>query len=283
MTGFGKAEKNFQNKNIIIELRALNSKNVDLKTRIPSNYRDKEMYLRKFLANKLKRGKIDFNLSIEDLEDKPKNNINSPILEAYLNQLKTIHPKADESTLIAAILRLPDVLQAEKEDFDEAEWQVILEVLTEASNQLTKYRQDEGEALEKDLRLRLNNIQKGLENIKKLDSNRLDRIKQRLRDALEQLQQEVDANRFEQELIYYLEKLDINEEKVRLQNHLDYFEQELASDNEMKGKKLGFITQEMGREINTIGSKANDSDIQREVVQMKDALEKIKEQVLNVL
>lgn len=283
MTGFGKAEKNFQNKNIIIELRALNSKNVDLKTRIPSNYRDKEMYLRKFLANKLKRGKIDFNLSIEDLEDRPKNNINTPILESYLNQLKSIHPKADESTLIAAILRLPDVLKAEKEDFDEAEWQAILEVLTEASNQLTKYRKDEGEALEKDLRLRLNNIQKGLENIKKLDSNRLDRIKQRLRDALEQLQQEVDANRFEQELIYYLEKLDINEEKVRLQNHLDYFEQELASDNEMKGKKLGFITQEMGREINTIGSKANDSDIQREVVQMKDALEKIKEQVLNVL
>ncbi len=283
MTGYGKAGQNFQNKNIQIELRALNSKNFDLKARIPVAYREKEMDIRKFLSNKLKRGKVDLNLIVEDVIDQPKNQINTPILTAYLQQLKSIQPTADDTQLLVAALRLPDVLQAAQEDIDEAEWQMLMALLAEAADQLTHYRRDEGIALETDLRKQLYAIETGLSNISQLDGNRLIRIKSRLKEALDQLKIEVDANRFEQELIYYLEKLDINEEKVRLANHLAYFKEELETNNDLKGKKLGFITQEIGREINTIGSKANDSDIQREVVKMKDALEKIKEQVLNVL
>jgi len=283
MTGYGKAEKSFQNKNISVEIRALNSKNLDLKTKMPSVYREKEMAIRKQLSKTLRRGKIDFNLNIENLEEKPNNQINAGILSGYVSQLKNLHPGADETQLLVAALRLPDVLQAVKEDFDEAEWQHIWEVVEEATQKLIQFRMDEGLALEKDLKVQLDKIQTGLHKVASLDRQRIDRIKKRLQEALEQLKIEIDENRFEQELIYYLEKFDINEEKIRLQNHLEYFTQELASDNPMKGKKLGFISQEIGREINTIGSKANDSDIQREVVKMKDALEKIKEQILNVL
>jgi len=283
MTGYGKVSKNINNKNISIELRALNSKNIDLKTRIPSAYREKEMFIRKFLSQHLKRGKIDLTINIEDLEEKPNNTINSKILTAYIERLKTIHPDADKTQLLVAALRLPDVLKAEKNDLDETEWQTVQDILSQAATQLTQYRRDEGASLEIDLKSRLKNIKKGLDYISSMDGDRLIRVKNRLKEALDQLHQDIDNNRFEQEMIYYLEKFDINEEKVRLKNHLAYFEQELAIDTDLKGKKLGFITQEMGREINTIGSKANDSLIQKEVVKMKDELEKIKEQVLNVL
>jgi len=283
MTGYGKATEHFNDKNIIVELRALNSKNLDLKTRMPSNYRELEMPIRKMLSQLLKRGKVDLNIQIEDLEDRPKNKINVPVLKQYLADLNQVHPDADQSVLIAAALRLPDVLKPEEDELSEAEQQAVMKALNEAAGLLTRYRKDEGQALENDLKLRLKNIRKALTDIEQLDTDRLDKIKQRLKDALSQLKQEVDQNRFEQELIYYLEKLDINEEKVRLKNHLQYFEKELQKPDEMKGKKLGFISQEIGREINTIGSKANDSQIQRKVVQMKDELEKIKEQVLNVL
>jgi len=283
MTGYGKATETFNDKNIIVELRALNSKNLDLKTRMPSNYRELEMPIRKMLSQLLKRGKVDLNIQIEDLEDRPKNKINVPVLKQYLADLNQVHPNADQSILMAAALRLPDVLKPEEDDLSDGEQQAVMKALKEASGLLTRYRKDEGQALENDLKLRLKNISKALKDIEQLDTERLDKIKQRLKDALSQLQQEVDQNRFEQELIYYLEKLDINEEKVRLKNHLQYFEKELQKPDEMKGKKLGFISQEIGREINTIGSKANDSQIQRKVVRMKDELEKIKEQVLNVL
>ncbi len=283
MTGYGKATKTFNNKNIIVEIRALNSKNLDLKTRLPSNYREMEMPIRKFISQTLKRGKIDLVIQIEDLEERPKNKINVPVLQQYLNDLNQINPNADQSVLIAAALRLPDVLKPEEDELSEAEQQAVMNALQTAAGQLTGYRKDEGQAMENDLKIRLKNINKTLEEIDSLDKGRLDKIKQRLKDALNNLQQEVDQNRFEQELIYYLEKLDINEEKVRLKNHLQYFENELEKPGEMKGKKLGFISQEIGREINTIGSKANDSQIQRKVVQMKDELEKIKEQVLNIL
>ncbi len=283
MTGYGKATKTFNNKNIIVEIRALNSKNLDLKTRLPSNYREMEMPIRKFISQTLKRGKIDLVIQIEDLEERPKNKINIPVLQQYLNDLNQINPNADQSVLIAAVLRLPDVLKPEEDELSEAEQQAVMNALQTAAGQLTGYRKDEGQAMENDLKIRLKNINKTLEEIDSLDRGRLDKIKQRLKDALNNLQQEVDKNRFEQELIYYLEKLDINEEKVRLKNHLQYFENELEKPGEMKGKKLGFISQEIGREINTIGSKANDSQIQRKVVQMKDELEKIKEQVLNIL
>jgi len=283
MTGYGKAEHSFDNKNISVEIKTLNTKNIDLKIRIPVNYKEKEMPIRKLLSNQLKRGKIDVSITVDDLEEKPKNNINTKILKAYLEQLKTIKPDADETQLLVASLRLPDVLQPEQEVINEAEWQAVKHTLQQAVDKVNKYRRDEGAALEKDLRIRIQDIQKGLENIKKLDGERLIKIKNKLKEALDKLQIEVDNNRFEQELIYYLEKFDINEEKVRLQNHLQYFLKELEAGYEMKGKKLGFISQEIGREINTIGSKANDSNIQQEVVKMKDALEKIKEQVLNIL
>ena len=283
MTGYGKATETFKGKNIIVELRALNSKNLDLKTRIPSNYRELEMPVRKLLSQLLKRGKVDLSIQIEDLEDRPKNKINLPVLQQYLNDLNQVNPNADQSVLIAAALRLPDVLKPEEDELSTEEQETVTKAVQEAAKQLTRYRKDEGQSLENDLLLRLKNIREALEEIEQLDTERLDTIKQRLKDALYNLQMEVDQNRFEQELIYYLEKLDINEEKVRLKNHLQYFEKELNKATEMKGKKLGFISQEIGREINTIGSKANDSQIQRKVVQMKDELEKIKEQVLNVL
>ena len=283
MTGYGKAEKTFQNKNISVEIRALNSKNLDIKIRIPNTYKEKELEIRKLLSGLLQRGKIDVNINLEDLEERPHNTINTKVLKAYMEQLKAVQPGADDSLLLASALRLPEVLKPEKEDLDPAEWETVKNTLEEAVRKLIQYRKDEGLSLEKDLRLRLQNIRKHLTKISELDGNRLSRVKERLTEALKQLKQEVDENRFEQELIYYLEKYDINEEKVRLQNHLDYFEEQLNQPGEMKGKKLGFIAQEMGREINTTGSKANDSQIQQEVVKMKDELEKIKEQVLNAL
>ena len=283
MTGYGKSETHFNNKNISVEIRSLNSKNLDIKLRLPQLYREKEMEIRKLLSQILKRGKVDVFINIEDMEDRPKNHINEPVFKSYLKQLKQIQPTADVNLLIPAVLRLPDVLQAEEEQIDEQEWKVLKQTLEQSAGKLMKYREDEGKSLEKDLRQRVKNIRDGIQKIDKLDKNRLSRIKERLTDALKQLKQDVDANRFEQELVYYLEKFDINEEKVRLNNHLDYFEQQLDSPEILKGKKLGFIAQEMGREINTTGSKANDSDIQQVVVTMKDELEKIKEQVLNAL
>ena len=283
MTGYGKAEKTLHNKTIIVEIRSLNSKNLDVKTRIPSEYREKELEIRKMLAKDLKRGKVDFNLSIENIEEEPKNKINEKVLMAYMEQLQNLQPDADTTALMVAALRLPDVLKTEKKEIDEEEWQTVLETMQEAINKLVAYRKHEGQSLEADLQQRIENIRNNLSEITKLDANRIERIKIRLTDALDKLKIEVDTNRFEQELTYYLEKFDINEEKVRLTNHLDYFVMELQNANEMKGKKLGFISQEMGREINTTGSKANDSSIQQYVVQMKDELEKVKEQVLNAL
>jgi len=283
MTGYGKSETHFNNKNISVELRSLNSKNLDVKLRLPQLYREKEMELRKLLSQILKRGKVDVFINVEDMEERPKNHINQPVFLSYLKQLKQIQPTADINLLIPAVLRLPDVLQAEEEQIDEQEWETLKQTVEQAAGKLMKYREDEGASIEKDLRQRLENIRAGIQKIDELDKNRLNRIKERLTEALNQLQQEVDTNRFEQELIYYLEKYDINEEKVRLNNHLDYFEQQLETPEVLKGKKLGFIAQEMGREINTTGSKANDSDIQQVVVMMKDELEKIKEQVLNAL
>ena len=283
MTGYGKAELHTDEKNILVEIRSLNSKNIDLKTRIPSVYREKEAEIRKLIGNKLKRGKIDFNLNIEDLVEQTKNKINTNVLNSYVQQLKIVNPDADETQLLVAALRLPDVLQYEKEDLNEAEWQQIKTLINEAIDKMIVYRKDEGEALEKDLRGNLTNIQKYLDKIAQIDGGRVVQIKERLHDALSKLKIDVDENRFEQELIYYLEKLDINEEKVRLNNHLQYFTQEFDSNSVAKGKKLAFISQEMGREINTIGSKSNHSEMQQLVVKMKDELEKIKEQMLNIL
>ncbi len=283
MTGYGKAEKQVNDKNVRVEIRSLNSKNLDLKTYIPSEFKEKETLLRSKLGKKLKRGKIDFSLKTEEISDHPRNILNKQVIQAYLEQLKNIIPEISTDSLMPSILRLPDVLKQEEEEIDEEEWKTINQVIDEAVGNFWEYRKDEGKALEKDLIDNLKEIQRNLEEIGQLDKGRIERKKEKLRAELEQLKIETDENRFEQELIYYIEKFDINEEKVRLQNHLDYFMKELNNSYELKGKKLGFISQEIGREINTIGSKANDSEIQQRVVKMKDALEKIKEQLLNIL
>jgi len=283
MTGYGKTEKQSGDKTIRVELRSLNSKNLDLKTRIPAEYKEKETALRSDFAKKLKRGKVDFSIQIEENADRPKNKLNPSVVQSYMEQLKTLFPDVSEEVIIPSILKLPEILKQEEEEIDETEWEKVVKIIDEAIKKFWKYREDEGKAMAKDLKENLSFIKNNLKEIEALDKNRIERKKEKLRNELEQLQMEIDENRFEQELIYYLEKLDINEEKVRLKNHLNYFEKEMASSELLKGKKLGFISQEIGREINTIGSKANDSEIQQKVVKMKDALEKIKEQLLNIL
>ncbi len=283
MTGYGKAEKQVNNKNIRVEIRSLNSKNLDLKIKIPSEYKEKEMLIRNFIYENLKRGKVDFSIQIEDLSEAPNNKISANIVKNYMNQLTEIYPDLDKNMLLPSVLRLPDVLKHEEKDLNEEEWQQIYKVIEEASAELMNFRKNEGDSIENDLKISIEKIENLLEEISGLDNDRITKKKEKLRSEIEKLSVEIDNNRFEQELIYYIEKFDINEEKVRLKNHLVYFLKQLDSKEITKGKKLGFISQEMGREINTLGSKANDSNIQQKVVQMKDALEKIKEQVLNSL
>ncbi len=281
MTGFGKHVIQLPSKKITIEIKSLNSKNLDLNARIPSMYREKELLLRKIIASALVRGKVDFALYVEVTGGETSSKINEEVVQKYMEQLNTI-ASGDDLKLLEMALRLPDALKTDREDIDEAEYATIQEVLEKALSEITIFRTQEGKVLEKDFVQRIKNIASLLDNVKEMDPERLLTIRERLEKAVVDLKAEVDANRFEQELIYYLEKYDITEEKVRLANHLSYFTETLNSDDS-NGKKLGFITQEIGREINTIGSKANYAAMQQVVVQMKDELEKIKEQMLNVL
>ncbi len=281
MTGFGKHVIQLPSKKITIEIKSLNSKNLDLNARIPSMYREKELLLRKIIASALVRGKVDFALYVEVTGGETSSKINEEVVQKYMEQLNTI-ASGDDLKLLEMALRLPDALKTDREDIDEAEYATIQEVLEKALSEITIFRTQEGKVLEKDFVQRIKNIASLLDNVKAMDPERLLTIRERLEKAVVDLKAEVDANRFEQELIYYLEKYDITEEKVRLANHLSYFTETLNSDDS-NGKKLGFITQEIGREINTIGSKANYAAMQQVVVQMKDELEKIKEQMLNVL
>lgn len=283
MTGYGKAEKQINDKNIQVEIRSLNSKNLDLKMRIPSEYKEKEVEIRNLIYKNLKRGKVEFNFNVEDLSDAPKNKIEPNIVKDYMEQLTAIFPDLDKNIVLSSVLKMPDILKTDEKEFDEQEWKNILPIIEEAIQKLNNFRQEEGKSLEKDLRSNIDKIEKLLVDVSGLDENRIQRKKEKIRSDLEQLQTKIDENRFEQELIFYVEKFDINEEKVRLKNHLVYFIKELDENVSVKGKKLGFISQEIGREINTMGSKANDSEIQQKVVQMKDALEQIKEQVLNAV
>ena len=260
-------------------MKSLNSKNLDLNTRIPSIYREKEIQIRRLLAKELQRGKIDISLFAETTAEELTTQINKDIVQHYLVQLKEI---SDEPNLLSTAMRLPDVLKIEREELDEFEWKDIEIAIGEGIINLKKFRSDEGEVLKTDFTSRIVTIKNDLENVIDLDGERLLAVRERLLKAIADLEITADENRFEQEMIYYLEKLDITEEKVRLSNHLDYFLQELNS-KVSNGKKLGFISQEIGREINTIGSKANFAPMQKLVVQMKDELEKIKEQLLNVL
>lgn len=284
MTGYGKSVLHLPSKKVTIEIKSLNSKNLDLNTRIPSYYREKELDVRKKLASSLVRGKVDFSIYVEMTADETSTTVNTGVVREYMQQLRNVTQvgSSNDVELMKMAVRMPDALKTEREELDEEEWKQIDIHIDEALKEIIQYRRDEAKSLEEDFKTRILNIQSALEEVKKLDGDRIAHVKERLQKALTDLKVEVDENRFEQELIYYLEKLDINEEKVRLANHLEYFLQQLATEDS-NGKKLGFIVQEIGREINTTGSKANFAPIQKLVIQMKDELEKIKEQILNVL
>jgi len=282
MTGFGKASLQLPTKKITVEIKSLNSKGLDLSVRMPSSFREMELGLRTKIAQRLERGKVDFSLFIEVTGEETSSKINAPIVKAYIAQMKDVIPDADPTELMKMAVRMPDALKTEREEIDPNEWENIQGVIDQALDNIVNFRVTEGVALEKEFLLRIGNILSNMNEAVSLDGERIATVKARLRTAIDELIVSVDENRFEQELIYYLEKMDITEEKVRLENHLNYFIETLAG-TEANGRKLGFITQEMGREINTMGSKSNHAKMQKLVVQMKDELEKIKEQVLNVL
>lgn len=281
MTGYGKSVLQLPSKKISIEIKSLNSKNIDLNMRMPSSYRVKELELRKLLSNELVRGKVDFSLYLEITGEETSSQINKPVVKAYMQQLKDV-VATDDAELLQMAIRLPDAVTTDREDIDEDEWNAINNEIHSTLEKMEAYRIAEGKALETDFNTRIKNIQSLLQKVIEMDPERIDLVRERLNRGIAEIKEKVDENRFEQELVYYIEKFDITEEKVRLQNHLDYFVKSLNS-TDSNGKKLGFISQEMGREINTIGSKANYAPMQKLVVQMKDELEKIKEQLLNVL
>ncbi|MBT8314154.1 MAG: YicC family protein, partial [Maribacter sp.] len=280
MTGFGKHVVQLPSKKITVELKSLNSKNLDLNARMPTAYREKELELRKLIASSLVRGKIDFGLYVENTGSETSAQVNEAVVRQYMKQLESI-AHGDDFKLLEMALRLPDAMKTEREDIDEEEYQAIQEALKKALSEINKFRSQEGLVLENDFIMRVKTMESLLEAVIQMDPDRQATIRERLEKAVADIKAEVDENRFEQELIYYLEKYDITEEKIGLANHLDYFSKTLKS-SDSNGKKLGFISQEIGREINTIGSKANYAPMQQLVVQMKDELEKIKEQMLNV-
>ena len=281
MTGYGKRVLQLSDKKISLEIKSLNSKGLDLNIRIPSSYREHELSFRKRVSATLERGKIDFGLFIEQTGGTAAAVINQDVVQAYMAQLGAIAP-ATPDQLLALSLKLPDTLSVQKEEIDPAELEAINALLEETLLAMDQSRVDEGALLSEEFSLRIANIRQLLQDVIGMDSDRMGGIKPRLEKALSDITAPIDQNRLEQELIYYIEKYDITEEKVRLAGHLDYFS-ETQSSSESQGKKLGFIAQEIGREINTLGSKANFAPMQQLVVQMKDELEKIKEQLLNAL
>ena len=281
MTGYGKAEKQFDNKNISVELRSLNSKSLELNTRLPYHLKEIENQLKKTIGEALVRGKVDLSLHIENTNRSNAKTINVNTVNQYIDQLSQIH-EGDRFELLKVAMRLPDILKTDLEDLNNLEVVAIKDLLIVALEHLDSHRLDEGKTLEIEFLKRLEALSNLLTEAEKIDPERTQKVSEKLKDNLNELKVEIDQNRFEQELIYYLEKYDITEEKVRLKTHIDYFKETLDA-SVSSGKKLGFIAQEMGREINTIGSKANHAALQKVVVQMKVELEKIKEQLLNVL
>lgn len=286
MTGFGKATGTFSNKKITVEIKSLNSKNLDLFIRMPNNYRQNEIELRKIIGQALDRGKVECTINVELIGDQSVQRLNKKLIKSYYTQLSEIAEELNLSreNLLTTLVRMPDVFAAESEDLDENEWEFILKIVEEAVNEHVAFRNEEGKRLADEFTLRINNIQTAFEQVPAFETNRVNSIKERIENNLEEFvgNAKIDKNRFEQELIYYLEKFDISEEKQRLAQHLTYF-LETLNETTSQGKKLGFICQEIGREINTLGSKSYDSEMQKLVVGMKDELEKIKEQVLNTL
>lgn len=284
MTGFGKGQVSLSDKKITIEIKSLNSKNMDLNARIPSKYREKELLLRNMIATSLVRGKVDFSIFVESNEGEAPAKINLPIVQKYICELREIplNGEKNEMELLKIAINLPDTLKMRKEEIEETEFLALQQGLEEALTAINKFRSDEGKALEREFELRIANLHNLLNQVIEMDPDRVEGVRERLRKGIAALKENIDENRFEQELVYYIEKYDITEEKTRLENHLLYFSENLVSEDS-NGKKLGFIAQEIGREINTIGSKSNFAPMQQLVVQMKDELEKIKEQLLNIL
>ncbi len=285
MTGFGQGKSEFQDKRLTVQIRSLNGKQADINVKCPSVYREKELDMRALVSNELTRGKIEINIGIESMNGLGEYTLDEQSFKKYFEVLDNLAKETgiDRGDLLSTLVKLPDVVKQDKESLSEEEWNVLLETIKKAITELREFRITEGKKLHEDIQNRVNHIANAIEEISKLEQGRMDRIKDRIKSNLDQLEStSVNEDRFEQELIYYLEKLDITEEKVRLSAHCNYF-LEIMKDGRGQGKKLGFISQEMGREINTIGSKANDADIQKHVVGMKDELEKIKEQLLNVL
>uniref|UniRef100_UPI00404B41CF YicC/YloC family endoribonuclease n=1 Tax=Gelidibacter sp. TaxID=2018083 RepID=UPI00404B41CF len=281
MTGYGKTVFQLPTKKVSIELKSLNSKSLDLNTRMPSIYREKELDIRKLIANKLERGKVDFSLYIEITGEETSTQINKTVVRQYIKQLRDV-VDGDEIELLKMAVRMPDAITTERDELDENEWAQIATEINVTLEKIQQYRLDEGKSLESEFYDRIKNIETLLDEVIAMDPERIIGVRERLQKGVSELKEKVDENRFEQELVFYIEKFDITEEKVRLKNHLDYFIKAINSEDS-NGKKLGFISQELGREINTIGSKANYAPMQKLVVQMKDELEKIKEQLLNVL
>jgi uncharacterized protein (TIGR00255 family) len=287
MTGYGKASAEINNKKITVEIKSLNSKQLDLNTRVCSLYREKDIEIRNEIAQKLERGKIDFSLYIDNSGKETVTQINQTVVEAYYNQIKEISDKMGipvPADWFSVLLRMPDALKADVQELEEDEWLEVKKVIADAIEQFNAFRTQEGKSLEMVFLTKIGNIKNLSQEVNKYEAERIEKVKTRLRDNLLALSEKVDydKNRFEQELIFYIEKLDVNEEKVRLANHLSYFLETMETEK-AAGKKLGFIAQEIGREVNTLGSKSNHSEMQKLVVLMKDELEQIKEQVLNVL
>jgi uncharacterized protein (TIGR00255 family) len=287
MTGFGRASAQINQTTYTVEIKSLNSKQLDLSLRMPANFKEKEIDLRREIADSLIRGKVDVYIASEKGEEAQSYVINRAVFDNYFNQIKSVCSDLDVNApdVLNAILRLPNVLQTQELTFDEQEYSAFSAIITEAIQQLNFFRKQEGDALMADLQLRIQNIETLNKEVQQLAPARAERVRERILESLKNLGDKVEINndRFEQEMIFYIEKYDITEEVVRLENHCSYFSETMHSDELSKGKKLGFIAQELGREINTIGSKANDVDVQKKVVQMKDELEKVKEQLNNVL
>ncbi|WP_353481472.1 YicC/YloC family endoribonuclease [Haliscomenobacter sp.] len=287
MTGYGRVSRNYRDKNIIVEIRSLNSKFTDLRLKAPQHYKEKEPDIRKVLTERLERGKIDFTLEIISSTGEDGFALNVPLFKRYITELRQLGEelKVETGDLMLAVLRLPNVVASASDQIEEQEWENVFSSIMEAIGQFESFRASEGKVLQEELHSRIVLIQDNLEKVTPLEGERVVRMRQRLHQNLEDSlgKEKIDENRFEQEIIHYLEKLDITEEKVRLAQHCKYFIEELTQPGTQKGRKLSFISQEIGREINTLGAKAYSSEIQRLVVVMKDELEKIKEQVANCL
>ena len=283
MTGFGKASGTFQSKKISVEIRSLNSKSMDLNVRMPSLFKELDSAIRKFVSNELGRGKIDVFINLDNIGEESNVSINQGLAKKYFTELKALNDAVGTSTddYLTLIMRMPDVIENAKEDLSEEEKQWLMALVKEAAQKLNEFRRKEGQDLEREFSERIDEIRGFLSEVHQYEDARIQTIRERMKKGLEDIDAGHDENRFEQEMIFYIEKLDISEEKMRLSNHLDYFEETMKL--EQSGKKLGFIGQEIGREINTLGSKSNHAEMQKLVIGMKDNLEKIKEQILNTL